>query len=129
MAVQGLNHFTIRPGDLDRCASFYAEVVGLRIGERPPFGFPGVLLWNDASPIVHLIGDKQNEPRNVDRHPGGETGRLDHIAFTCTDLAGTRDRLERMGIAYQERVVPRLNQTQLFISDPDGVPLELIFPD
>jgi catechol 2,3-dioxygenase-like lactoylglutathione lyase family enzyme len=127
MGVRGMNHLTIRPGDLDRTARFYADVLGLRIGDRPPFGFPGVWLWNDEAPIVHLIGDRPGEAPNEQR-PAENTGRLDHVAFACADLPAMRDTLTARGIAFQERVVPRLNQTQLFLSDPDGVPLELIFP-
>jgi catechol 2,3-dioxygenase-like lactoylglutathione lyase family enzyme len=41
MTIQSLNHVTIRPRDLETTRNFYVDIVGLRDGERPPFGFPG----------------------------------------------------------------------------------------
>jgi hypothetical protein len=32
------------------------------------------------------------------------------------------------GIAYQERVIPRDRQTQLFLHDPNGIAVELNYP-
>jgi len=127
MAVRGLNHFTVRTNDLERSAAFYAAALGLRIGDRPPFPFPGMWLWNESNPVVHLVGNDRGDGRAAD--PGGGMGRLDHIALTCTDLEATRARLASLGVSFEERLVPRLNQTQLFVTDPDGVPLELLFPE
>lgn len=37
---------------------FLCDVIGLRVGERPPFRFPGYRLYGagDEAAIVHLIG-------------------------------------------------------------------------
>ena len=56
------------------------------------------------------------------------TGRLDHIAFTATGLADVRARLKQHKAKYREQVLPRVNVTQLFIEDPDGLGVELNFP-
>jgi hypothetical protein len=37
-------------------------------------------------------------------------------------------RLAARGVGYEERIVPRDRQTQLFLRDPDGVAVELNFP-
>ena len=39
-----------------------------------------------------------------------------------------RQRLRARGISYVERVLPRLNMTQLFFKDPDGINIEFNFP-
>ena len=57
-----------------------------------------------------------------------KTGRLDHIAFSCVDLKGMKANLQNRGIKYDERVLPRLNMTQLFYLDPDGIAVECNFP-
>jgi catechol 2,3-dioxygenase-like lactoylglutathione lyase family enzyme len=115
MPLEGLNHYTIRPVDLERTKDFYVDVLGLHIGYRPPLSFPGYWLYVGDNPTVHLIG-----PRTDDNHPqhreSGPTGLLDHIAFT------------NRGITHDERVLPRDRQTQLFILDPDGVAVELNYP-
>ena len=36
--------------------------------------------------------------------------------------------LKARGIKYDERVLPRLNMTQLFYYDPDGIAVECNFP-
>ena len=41
MTATALNHCTIYPGDLDASKDFYVEVLGLSVGARPPFQFPG----------------------------------------------------------------------------------------
>jgi catechol 2,3-dioxygenase-like lactoylglutathione lyase family enzyme len=127
MPLEGLNHYTIRPVDLERTKDFYADVLGLQIGYRPPLSFPGYWLYVGDNPTVHLIG-----PRSDDGHPqkreAGPTGLLDHIAFSCTGLAEMKQRLQKRGIKYEERVLPRDRQTQLFIYDPDGVAVELNYP-
>jgi hypothetical protein len=37
-------------------------------------------------------------------------------------------KLAGRGIAFQERVIPRDRQTQLFLRDPDGIAVELNYP-
>ncbi len=39
-----------------------------------------------------------------------------------------KSNLERKKIKYDERVLPRLNMTQLFYYDPDGIAVECNFP-
>ncbi|NOG73297.1 VOC family protein [Roseicella sp. DB1501] len=127
MPLEGLNHYTIRPVDLERTREFYVDVLGLEVGYRPPLSFPGYWLYVGDNPTVHLIG-----PRSDDGHPAareaGPTGLLDHIAFSCTGLAEMKQRLAQRGIAHEVRVIPRDRQTQLFIRDPDGVAVELNYP-
>jgi hypothetical protein len=37
-------------------------------------------------------------------------------------------RLAGSGVTFEERVIPRDQQTQLFLHDPDGVAVELNYP-
>ena len=126
MPLEGLNHYTIRPAALETTKDFYVEVLGLEIGYRPPLPFPGYWLYCGGQPTVHLIGPRERDA-HIPRAPG-PTGLFDHIAFSCTDLAGMKARLAALGIAHEERVIPRDRQTQLFLIDPDGVPVELNYP-
>jgi catechol 2,3-dioxygenase-like lactoylglutathione lyase family enzyme len=125
MGLNALNHFTVRTADLERTKTFYEELLGLEIGHRPPLGFPGYWLYCGGIPTVHLIGLRDGEA--AARQPG-PTGLFDHIAFSCTGLADMRSRLKGRGVAFEERVIPRDRQTQLFLHDPDGVAVELNFP-
>jgi hypothetical protein len=55
------------------------------------------------------------------------TGRLDHIAFASTGLKEMRSKLDQHKVKYDERVLPRMNMTQLFYLDPDGIAIEMNF--
>ena len=129
MPAMSLNHYTILARDLDATKNFYTDIVGLTVGDRPPLGFPGYWLYCGGVPTVHLIGHRpENEPINDAQGDPAKTGRLDHIAFSCEGLKGMKTNLEGRKIKYDERVLPRLNMTQLFYYDPDGIAVECNFP-
>ena len=135
-----LNHFSIRSGNLAASQHFYADVLGLVVGPRPAFPFPGLWLYagdttSYANAVVHIIDAKPADAAGLTQylgtsHEGGQagTGVLDHVAFFATDLVGTLARLSHLGVPCRERSVPVLGLHQLFIDDPDGVVVELNFP-
>ena len=135
-----LNHFSIRTLDLPACERFYCGALGMRVGPRPPFPFPGLWLYaagvDDYSKAsVHIIGGDRNDPEGLENYLGDRdeaglrgTGCVDHLAFFAIGLAATRTRLAAMGIAARERTVPLLGLHQLFVDDPNGVVVELNFP-
>lgn len=122
MELGGLDHVTIRIGAdrLGPVRDFYTDVLGLEEGERPPFTFPGHWLYLGGRPVVHLAGREGLET-------GTDTGGIDHVAFSATGLAETRQRLEGKGVAFREQTVPLLGLIQLFVTDPAGVKVELNF--
>jgi len=134
-----LNHFSIRSTDLDACERFYCDALGLEVGPRPPFPFPGLWLYagdttKTSNAVVHIIGIDRNDPEGLKAYLGDRdeaslkgTGAVDHIAFFNTGLADTRARLQRLGLAARERTVPALGLHQLFVDDPNGVVIELNF--
>ena len=126
MGLNALNHYTIRPADLERTKEFYVDVLGLEVGYRPPLAFPGYWLYCGGQPTVHLIGPREGD--GAEGRSKGPTGLLDHIAFSCTGLKEMRDRLAKRGVEHEERVIPRDRQTQIFLYDPDGVAVELNYP-
>lgn len=129
MPAQSLNHYTILTRDLEATKSFYTAVVGLTVGDRPPLAFPGYWLYCGGVPTVHLIGYRADDsPIPDSQSTPAATGRLDHIAFACEGLKEMKSNLEQHGIKYDERVLPRLNMTQLFYYDPDGIAVECNFP-
>jgi catechol 2,3-dioxygenase-like lactoylglutathione lyase family enzyme len=128
MPAQSLNHYTIKVRDLEGTKDFYQDIVGLSVGERPPLPFPGYWLYCGGVPTVHLIGHRDEDPVIPDdRSDPAPTGRLDHIAFSCDGLKEMREKLRNRDIKFDERVLPRLNMTQLFYLDPDGISVECNF--
>jgi len=128
MPAQSLNHYTIKVRDLEKTKDFYSDIVGLTVGERPPLPFPGYWLYCGSVPTVHLIGYRAEDPVIPDAPSDpAATGRLDHIAFACDGLKAMRSNLKDHGIKFDERVLPKLNMTQLFYLDPDGIAVECNF--
>lgn len=137
MAINRLAHYTIRTTDIAATRRFYTEVLGFRVGYRPDFDFPGIWLYlgetDDAEyGTVHVIGIEPGNTKGLTDYLGDDaakaaigTGALDHIAFSASDLAQMRARLDRSGVKYFERSVPDLGQHQIFVKDPSGVTIEL----
>ena len=96
MDIQRVDHYSIRTEELERSRDFYAQVIGLREGPRPPFDFPGYWLYAGEHAIVHLMG--YNPQRR-----------------------GCRSH----NVPFRERTVPQSNLSQVFLQDPDGVAIEI----
>jgi catechol 2,3-dioxygenase-like lactoylglutathione lyase family enzyme len=120
MAIASIHHISITAPQqlIDEVAQFYTVVLGLTEGYRPDFGVPGNWLYQDDHPLVHLLA-LDNEP--------GSNGHFDHIAFLCTDLTAMIEKLQSHDVEYSVFKMPELNQTQLFITDPAGIKVELNF--
>jgi len=140
MRVKRLDHYSIRTTDLEATRRFYTNLVGLTVGPRPPFRFPGVWLYasdddiREQHAIVHVIGIDPDDPAGLTEYLGDKDptalvggGAVDHVAFWCTDLAALRGRLAGGDVPFRERTVPDLGLHQVFLEDPSGVTLELNF--
>ena len=73
MALDRLDHYSIRTTDLDTTRDFYVEVLGLSEGYRPTFDFPGHWLYCGERAVVHLIA--------------GDT-RHGHLGLTMAGITG-----------------------------------------
>ena len=118
--VDALQHINLSSADVDRSRDFYVEVVGLRVGPRPPITSVGYWLYLGDVPVIHLV------QRNGEPAPSG-SGAVDHVAFHGTDFHATRERFRALGLAFREALIPRDGTRQLFVHDPDGVKIELNF--
>ncbi|MBI1360928.1 MAG: glyoxalase [Alphaproteobacteria bacterium] len=117
--VSGLNHANISTTKLKETCAFFVDVIGLTVGPRPGFGFPGVWLYCGDQAVVHLV--ERADPRPPD-------GALDHVSFTVANLAGELRRLDAMGVPYRAADIPDGFGRQAFLRDPNGVTIELTQP-
>ena len=123
----------VRAADLAATKAFYETVLGLRDGDRPSFPFPGHWLYLGDTPCVHLVGTAADASRSAYLDDGDRTGvdvgsgAVDHIGFRATDLDGMVERLDDLGVPARRVEVPGL--VQLFVEDPNGITIELNFPD
>ena len=135
-----LNHFSIRTPDLATCRVFYEQVLGLTVGPRPDFPFPGLWMYrgdhaDNANAVVHIIGIDRDDPTGLNQYLGERdnaqlhgTGVVDHIAFFADGLGEMLTHLKKLGIEPRQRIVPSIGLYQLFLEDPDGVVIELNYP-
>jgi catechol 2,3-dioxygenase-like lactoylglutathione lyase family enzyme len=140
MSNLSLNHFSIRSLEIEKTTEFYCNLLGLTIGPRPEFPFPGVWLYNGdesswANAVLHLIAIDKNDPNGLKQYLGERdpsslygSGAVDHIAFFATGLEEKITLLKQLKISYRERTVPILKLHQIFFNDPNGIVIELNYP-
>ena len=124
MTTTSLSHLNLHAKRelLDALKDFYCEVVGLRVGPRPPFPDFGYWLYAGKNPVVHLYQAGPTEERNTHI-----VSTFDHVAFDCTNRAEVEAVLVRRGLQFRSTMVPSSRQVQLFLKDPAGNGVELIF--
>jgi len=122
MSVIRFAHYNLRAPRplLDQLRNFYVQVIGLNVGERPAFTRFGYWLYADGKPVLHLA--ESGAAASPDAHSS-----FSHAAFECSDLDQTEQLLTRRGIPFRHSLVPETGETQLFLTDPAGNGIELIF--
>lgn len=117
MPTVHIDHVNIRTTRLEPMLNFYSKVLSLEAGWRPSFAFPGGWLYSGDRAVIHLVEVAEAEP----------AGRIEHFAFRGYELDVLLKRLERYGIEYIRKQVPDSEWQQVFINDPDGNRVELLF--
>jgi len=117
MAIAGIDHINIDTDRLDETVQFYSQVLGFESRAKPS-GNPGVWLYVDEQPLVHV-----NLVESVEELPA--TGHFNHIAFAATDAEALVAALDDAGATYRYVESPELGRTQIFTHDPNGIQVEL----
>jgi catechol 2,3-dioxygenase-like lactoylglutathione lyase family enzyme len=119
-SVGVLDHFNIRTRNLGATVRFYEDVLGLEKGPRPNFAFPGAWMYSEGRAVVHLVDisptDEQQKP---------DSGVVHHVAFVSQGFHGMKQRLQSKGVEFESREVPGGDLWQIFVTDPNGVMIEL----
>lgn len=132
MTVLALDHFTIRTSRVDETVAFFRDVIRLEAGWRPGFRFPGEWMYAGGRPLLHIVSLSEDDSELIaylgetDGRDGG--GCIDHVSLRCQSLSETQQHFLQRGQSFRERLVPEANEHQLFLEDPNGVTIELIFP-
>ena len=120
-----LNHVNIRTSDLEKTRDFYAEVLHLENGFRPPFPNPGYWMYAGGVAVIHISPCDEDSP--VRTNPDGMGRGIDHFAMWGSGLEEQLATLERHGIKYTKRLAGGGSVIQVFFHDPNGVQIELGF--
>lgn len=123
MRIDKLDHVNIRTTQLDVLIAWYEDVLGLKIGPRPDFPFPGAWLYAGTAAVVHLVG--------IDETPatGSEKKlKLEHFAFTASGAEDFENLLRDRGEQYRRSVQPGTGTVAINVWDPDGNHIHVDFP-
>jgi catechol 2,3-dioxygenase-like lactoylglutathione lyase family enzyme len=130
MPLTKMEHYLVLSDDMEATKRFYCEALGMRIGPRPPLEFPGYWLYVGDTPCIHVAewitygAHSQRTGLPMTRR-ADSTGAVDHIAFTANDYDEVLGRLERNGIPVGKNDPPGGILRQLFLTDPNGVKIEI----
>jgi len=124
--IKGINHYNLRaaPEVVEVLKDFYIEVVGLKLGERPPFKNQGYWLYANQKDVLHLSFSKNNVINELN-----VSSTFDHMAFTAENENNFINLLKQKNIDFSIREVPEIGTRQVFFKDPAGNGIELIFSD
>ena len=132
MTVMGLDHVNLRTAFPCRTLAFFRDVLKMRVG--PPPGAEdtaggGWIYDSGERPVVHVGALDSPYPTDAHRpfEPAQGGGAVHHVALSCAGFEATRDRLKSLEVAFTEADYPRFNLRQLFVTEPNGVLLELNF--
>jgi len=116
VTIRSIDHINIKTDKLEETKDFFVQVLGLAVGERPDFGFPGYWLYADGAAIVHLVGTET---------PAGHAASqaLDHFAFATDDYAGLVAQ-QRNNVPFTRLDAPDGGRKQVFFRDPNNVTIE-----
>ena len=101
---------------------------------RPNFPFPGYWLGVGGKVQVHMGLD--GVPESTDYYFGttrtsarDNAGVVDHIAFQGNDAEEMFNRLRALRLVARTRYIEEIKLFQIFVADPDGLMIELNFPE
>lgn len=120
MSVGVLDHFNIRTRNLGATVRFYEDILGLEKGPRPNFAFPGAWMYSEGRAVVHLV---DISPTDEKQKP--DSGVVHHVAFVSSGFRDMKQRLQGRGVEFEAREVPGGDLWQIFVTDPNGVLIEL----
>ena len=141
MMIRRLEHYNIRTTKFEETVKFYDDVLGMKCKRAPmaPENMPATWIYDDSGvPAVHLTPVDPQDPvasyakmaqyRGVAEDVAFQgSGAIDHIAFECEGYDEILGRLEAQNRDYTANEFPEFGLRQLFITDPNGVTLELNF--
>ena len=62
MPLKQLDHVNVRTANLDAMVSWYRDILGMQVGDRPQFSFPGAWMYVGDQAVIHLVGVVDGNP-------------------------------------------------------------------
>jgi catechol 2,3-dioxygenase-like lactoylglutathione lyase family enzyme len=125
VTVARLDHVLVLTDDVETTTEFYCDVLGFERGDRPPLPFPGCWLYFGGGACVHVADRAAYEAHAASMGLAPTGASIDHVAFAATGYEEIARRLEAAGVEAVTNDVPDAAMRQIFLSDPNGVRIEL----
>lgn len=123
------SHTAISVNNLDESRTFYESVFNFKFclkGEKPELSCEFVNLEDEDHNIIELLKHKNPKPLDEDLMNFQKVG-IKHLSFVVDNLEETVQKAVSFG---SNIIWPIQNETAIkrltFISDPNGIPLELM---
>lgn len=134
MTVLALDHVNIRTPDVPGTARFLHDLLGLRAATAPGIAAIDQGCWMyDAGerPIIHIGPADAAYPSDA-AMPFTTTrgsGAVHHVALECAGYDAIVAQLDRLATPYSSNDLPQVGLRQIFVSEANGILLELNFRD
>ena len=80
--IKGIDHYNLRSDEnmIEALKDFYINIVGLKLGQRPPFKSKGYWLYANDKDVLHLSSSKDNIKNLINVN-----STLDHVSFSASN--------------------------------------------
>jgi catechol 2,3-dioxygenase-like lactoylglutathione lyase family enzyme len=95
------------------------------VGDRPQLPFAGFWLYLDGRACLHVAERAAYEAHAASVGLAATGASIDHVAFAAEGYDDVAARLEAAGVDAVTNDVPEAAMRQIFLSDPNGVRIEL----
>jgi catechol 2,3-dioxygenase-like lactoylglutathione lyase family enzyme len=126
--ITGLFHAALKTNDLAASLAFYTQLLGLRQAARPDPGHSGAWLAVPLAgrpSILHIYAD--GPILGLDRRAPLGSAAIDHLSLTASGYHAFLDRIEAAGLPWRGMQTANSQLWHLFVYDPNGVLIELVF--
>ncbi len=132
MPVLGLNHVNIRTPDFRRTVDFLRDALGMTVSQIPGINSTDKAVWicdDSGAAVLHLASADvpYSSTEVLPVVPPRGSGAIHHIALSCADYEGMRQRLDSLKIAFRENHIEKSGVRQIFVLDPTNIQFELNF--
>ncbi len=110
-------HVTINVSDMQKSMKFYEEVVGIKLmGDLRPHGLPIVFMGEAEKDVKIELILKPEAAFN---------GSGIFVGFEVENVDAEYERVKSLGYPVSPMVMPAPNTKFFFVTDPDGVQIQL----
>lgn len=132
MPVLALDHVNIRTPDVSGTAGFLRDLLGLRAATAPGAASIDQGCWmydTGERPIIHIgpIDAAYPSDEAVPFTTARGSGAVHHVALECAGYDAMVAKLDQLAAPYSCNDITQIGLRQVFVSEANGILLELNF--